>query len=128
MAKAQPPAPPAESVESIAIRAAREADEYAALRVEIAVLEERRKELEARLKRDMVAAERKRFTTAHGLVSYTAGGEPKAVADLDAAVALLDARGLPQPTSMEDWLKQHGLQMPMKVKPGVPEKIEFRRA
>ena len=48
--------------------------------------------------------------------------------DLDAALQFLESRGLSQPPSMEDWLRQNGLQMPTKVKPGVPEKIEFRRA
>lgn len=123
-----PPEPPAEKVDAIAIRAARTADEYAKVRVEQIELEERKRSLETLLKRDMSVADRKRFITAHGLVSYTPAGSPKDVLDLEAAVALLEARGIPQPPTMEDWLKQHGLAMPTKVKAGTPEKIEFRRA
>lgn len=123
-----PPEPPTEPVDAVAIRAARRADEYAELRVEQAALEERRRTLEEALKRDMSAAQKKRFVTQYGLVSYTPAGQDKSVVDADASVALLESRGIPQPPTLEDWLKQHGLTVPTKIRPGVPEKIEFRRA
>jgi len=127
-----PPPPeetsPVRSDPAAAIRAAREADEYAALRVRLAEIDAEKKELEARLVEDMKRAGKTRFSTEHGLVSFlaaTVGGE---IVDEAAAVALLESRGLPQPPTLEEWLRRHELDVPKKVKKGLPDRIEFRKA
>jgi hypothetical protein len=111
-----------------AIRAAREADRYAELRVKQAEIDAEVKSLSCDLIEDMKEGKKDRFSTEHGLVSYLPATPAKEVPDVDAAVALLEARGLPQPPTMEDWLARHDLAMPKKAKVGLPDRIEFRRS
>lgn len=122
------PPPMAEGDPAAAIRAAREADRYAELRVKQAEIEAEIKALSYELVEDMKAAGKERFSTEHGLVSFLPATAAKEVPDVDAAVALLEARGIPQPPTMEDWLARHGLTMPKKAKAGLPDRVEFRRS
>lgn len=129
---APPPAPAVESRRAegdpaAAIRAAREADRYAELRVRQAELEAELKALSCELIEDMKAAGKERFSTEHGLVSFLPATDAREVPDPEAAVALLESKGIPQPPTMEDWLQRHGLTIPKKAKAGLPDRIEFRK-
>lgn len=132
---APPPAPVEETRReretgdpAAAIRAAREADMYAQLRVQRARVDEEIERLSSELIEDMKAAGKERFSTEHGLVTFLPATEARAVPDVDAAVALLEQHGIPQPPTMEEWLSRHGLAMPKKAKAGLPDRIEFRRS
>jgi hypothetical protein len=126
------PAPPTEARavtrENVAIRAAREADRYAELRVKQAEIEAEVKALSCELIEDMKDAGKERFATEHGLVSFLPATDARAVPDEAAAVALLESKGIPLPPTLEDWLARHGLAMPKKAKAGLPDRIEFRRS
>lgn len=133
VAHAAPPSPPEETHREpgdpkAAIRAAREADRYAELRVRRAEIETEEKSLSYELIEDMKLAGKERFSTEHGLVSLLPATAAKEVPDEEAAVALLVSKGIPLPPTMEEWLKRHGLAVPKKAKAGLPDRIEFRKA
>ncbi len=134
LTKVQPAPDPPEEMSSridpkIAIRAAREADEYAEIRTRIDALTEEKKELEAKLIADMRASEKRRFTTERGLVSFLPATEPGGeVVDQEAAIALLESKGIPLPPTLEEWLGRHGLAAPKKQKKELPDRIEFRKS
>lgn len=107
--------------------AARLADDYDALRVKIAEFEAMEADLRPRLIAAMKAADKKHFNTMHGRVSLLDATDDKQVADEKAAVALLESRGLPQPPTMEAWLAQHRIPMPMTTKKGMPDRIKFEK-
>jgi hypothetical protein len=116
-----------------AIDAARFADDYDAIRTKQIEFEAEEERLRVLLIVAMPASGKKNFNTMHGRVSFLPKTEGKQVPDEKAAVALLASHGIPQPPTLEVWLAQHRdsegkpLQMPMKPKEGMPDRIKFEK-
>ncbi len=108
-----------------AIDAARLADEYDAIRVKQEEFAREEERVRLRLIEAMKSSDKKNFNTMHGRVTLLERTEDKQVADEKAAVALLESRGLPQPPTMEAWLAQHRIPMPMTTKKGLCDRIKF---
>lgn len=108
-----------------AIDAARLADDYDSIRVKQEEFAREEESIRTRLIEAMKAANKKNFNTLHGRVTLLEETESKQVADEKAAVALLESRGIPQPPTMEAWLAQHRIPMPMTTKKGLPDRIKF---
>lgn len=108
-----------------AIDAARLADEYDAIRVKQEEFAREEESIRKRLIDSMKSSGKKNFNTMHGRVTLLESTESKPVPDMDAAVALLEKHGIPQPPTMEAWLAQHRLAMPTKPKAGLPDRIKF---
>lgn len=105
--------------------AARLADELNALRIkkaEFAALEE---DLLPRLIDAIERSGKKDFGTLHGRVSLLPATGDRSVIDEDAAVALLSSKGISQPPTLEAWVRQNNLVVPMKTKPGLKARIMF---
>ena len=105
--------------------ATRLAEELDALRVkqaEFAALEE---ELLPRLIDALDRSDKKNVNTQHGRVSLLPATESKQVFDEEAAVALLAAKGIPQPSTLADVVRQNDLIAPTKTKPGLKLRIKF---
>lgn len=109
-------------------RVARRATRYAELRKMQDEIAAELREASADLIEDMKATGTDRVLTAHGLVSFLPETAPKKVPDVDAAVALLESKNIPQPPTMAAWLARHELVMPEKTKAGLPDRLEFRRS
>jgi hypothetical protein len=107
------------------IDAARLADDYDAIRVKLEEFGREEERIRLQLIEAMKTSCKKNFNTMHGRVSFLEKTEDKQVADEKAAVALLESRGIPQPPTMEAWLAQHRIPMPMTTKKGLPDRIKF---
>jgi hypothetical protein len=116
-----------------AIEAARLADDYDAIRVKLDEFTALKEELEVKLIAAMKASGKKHFAPMHGRVSFLPATEGRMVPDEKAAIALLAKHGIPQPPTLEVWLAQHRdgegkpLQMPLKAKDGMPDRIKFEK-
>lgn len=108
-----------------AIDAARLADEYDAIRIKQEEFAREEERVRIRLIEAMKASNKKNFNTMHGRVTLLESTDDRQVADEKAAVALLESRGLPQPPTMEAWLAQHRIPMPMTTKKGMVDRIKF---
>ena len=101
------------------------ADDYDAIRVKLDEFTAEKERLEELLIAAMKRADKRNFNTMHGRVSLLAATDEKQVPDMDAAVALLEKHGIPQPPTMEAWLAQHRLTVPTKTKKGLSDRIKF---
>jgi hypothetical protein len=108
-----------------ALDAARDADDYDAIRVKLDEFNREEERIRLRLIASMKASGKKNFNTMHGRVTFLPATEGKQVPDEKAAVALLEKNGIPQPPTMGEWLAQHRLHMPMKETKGMDDRIKF---
>lgn len=105
--------------------AARLADELDILRVKQAEFVMLEAELLPRLIDAIKRSGKKNFGTLHGRVSLLDATPSRSVIDEDAAVALLASHGISQPPTLEAWVVQNHLVVPMKDKPGLKDRIKF---
>jgi hypothetical protein len=106
-------------------QAERDAAEYARLRVEEEDLKARIKEQAERTGASMRRADRTRISTPEGTVALLDATSAKQVTDEKAALALLAAKGLDAPPTLEQWLGRNGFAVPTKPKEGLPERLAF---
>lgn len=105
--------------------AARLADEYDAIRVKQEEFAREEEQIRLRLIEAMRRSGKRNFNTMHGRATLLEATDDRQVADERAAVALLESRGLPQPPTMEAWLAQHRIPMPLTTKKGLAARIKF---
>lgn len=101
------------------------ADNFDAIRVKLDEFTAEKERIEVELIAAMKVADKRNYNTMHGRVSLLLATEDKQVPDMDAAVALLEKHGIPQPPTMEAWLAQHRLTVPTKSKKGLSDRIKF---
>lgn len=104
------------------------AKEYASVRIHLDAMNEREAALKAALITAFVQEGQKAIATEHGLVSYKNGTADKTITDEKAAIAMLEAKKLPLPPTLEAWFKEHDLVLPTTVKKGNAPTVEFRAA